>query len=201
MFELESALSVEGDHMVTEAKIIDSAIECIEKYGLQATTTRRIAETAGVNAAAINYYFRSKAALLNKVTQVTLANAFDPNAIANAQGDGFREKCASIFDDLLVGGCRYPGITRYHFGEILEGKTTSLPYQKFTEFMTRLAEFARSNGVDKPESELYQGLAQSVAAVMMMALVPAFFHDSLGLDLRDGQSRKAFIRSLVDRLL
>lgn len=187
--------------MVTEAKIIDSAIECIEKYGVQAATTRRIAETAGVNSAAINYYFRSKAALLDKVAQVTLANAFDPTAIANAQGHDFREKCASILDDLVAGGSRYPGLTRYHFNELTDGKTTSLAYQKFTEFMTRLAEFARTNGVDKPQGELERALAQAVAAVLMMALVPALFQDSLGVDLRDGQSRKAFIRGLVDKLL
>lgn len=43
-----------------EIKIIEAAIECIEQFGLKGATNRRIAEKAGVNLAAINYYFRSK---------------------------------------------------------------------------------------------------------------------------------------------
>ncbi len=38
-----------------ERKIIEAAIECIEQYGIQGATNRRIAEIAGVNSAAINY--------------------------------------------------------------------------------------------------------------------------------------------------
>jgi AcrR family transcriptional regulator len=43
-----------------EEKIITAAVECIEKYGIKGTTIRQIAEQAGVNIAAVNYYFRSR---------------------------------------------------------------------------------------------------------------------------------------------
>ena len=43
-----------------EDRIILAAIECIEKYGISGATNRQIALIAGVNNAAINYYFRSK---------------------------------------------------------------------------------------------------------------------------------------------
>ena len=42
-----------------EEKIILATIECLEKYGFQGTTIRKIAEAAGSNSAAVNYYFRS----------------------------------------------------------------------------------------------------------------------------------------------
>ncbi len=46
--------------ITTEEKIILAAINCIEKYGLENTTIRKIGEEAGTNSASISYYFRSK---------------------------------------------------------------------------------------------------------------------------------------------
>ena len=60
-----------------EIKIIEAAIDCIEQFGLKGATNRRIAEKAGVNLAAINYYFRSKENLIERVMETTLHNAFD----------------------------------------------------------------------------------------------------------------------------
>ena len=48
----------------TRGLIIEAVIDCIEKYGIDKVTTRRIAEQAGTNIASINYYFRSKDVLL-----------------------------------------------------------------------------------------------------------------------------------------
>ena len=44
----------------TKENILHSTIEAIEKYGLVALTTRLIAEEAGVNNAALHYYFGTK---------------------------------------------------------------------------------------------------------------------------------------------
>ena len=60
-----------------EGKIIQAAIECIEKYGISGATNRQIALEAGVNNAAINYYFRSKEVLIQRCMEITLKNAFD----------------------------------------------------------------------------------------------------------------------------
>jgi TetR/AcrR family transcriptional regulator, regulator of cefoperazone and chloramphenicol sensitivity len=55
-----------------EQKIIDATIRCIEAYGISGANNRRIAEAAGVNIAAINYYFRSKELLIQRVMEITL---------------------------------------------------------------------------------------------------------------------------------
>ena len=36
--------------------ILEAVVTCIEKYGIDKLTTRRIAEAAGTNVASINYY-------------------------------------------------------------------------------------------------------------------------------------------------
>jgi AcrR family transcriptional regulator len=63
-----------------EDRIVMTTIFCLEKFGVTGTTVRRIADAAGVNVAAINYYFGSKDRLLELVFARTLEEAF-PKAL------------------------------------------------------------------------------------------------------------------------
>ena len=49
-----------------------ATIDCIGRDGIQSLTTRKIAKEAGVNSAAINYYFGSKEKLVEKALNQTL---------------------------------------------------------------------------------------------------------------------------------
>ncbi len=55
--------------MTPEKRIYDSAKSVFLVYGFHGTTLQRIADTAGVNKAAIHYYFRSKENLYQKVVK------------------------------------------------------------------------------------------------------------------------------------
>lgn len=61
-------------------RIVLATISCVERYGVTGTTVRRIAEEAGVNIAAINYYFGSKEKLLETAFAHTLHEGF-PKAL------------------------------------------------------------------------------------------------------------------------
>ena len=120
-----------------ELKIINATIECIEKYGIQRATNRRIAEMAKVNSASINYYFRSKDILIAQTLSITLDNAFDFDNFESHPEDSPAQRCITIFNDLITGGLMYPGITRAHFYPVLvEGKYSH-------EVVTRLNHFAQ----------------------------------------------------------
>lgn len=56
-------------------KIIEAALTILDKEGLEKVTSRNIAARAGVNLAAINYYFGSKNKVLNAVADHLLAEA------------------------------------------------------------------------------------------------------------------------------
>jgi AcrR family transcriptional regulator len=185
-----------------EDKIINAAIECIEKYGIQGTTNRKIAEIAGVNSAAINYYFRSKDALIQRCMQVTLQNAFDFEAYEKLPGGSARERCVAIFNELIEGGIRFPGITRAHFYDLLaEGKYDSLVVEKLNEFVHRLAGDLQTRGAGLEPQQLEMACVQITAASMMMILAPRLFKSQLGIDLNDAQTREEFVSRLVNRLL
>lgn len=51
----------------TEERIFNSACEVFLLYGYHGTTIRKITELSGANNAALNYYFRSKEKLYEKV--------------------------------------------------------------------------------------------------------------------------------------
>ena len=55
----------------TRQLILEAAIGCIEKYGLENVTTRKIAQQAGTNIASINYHFRSKDELIAETLTLT----------------------------------------------------------------------------------------------------------------------------------
>lgn len=56
-----------GDHVDAAARILDAADQLFGEQGFDATTTREIAERAGVNKALIHYHFRSKDELLARL--------------------------------------------------------------------------------------------------------------------------------------
>lgn len=66
------------NELSTEAKILDAANNIFLLFGYHGTTLQQIATKAGVNTAAIHYYFRSKERLYVKVVENVL------NPILNA---------------------------------------------------------------------------------------------------------------------
>jgi AcrR family transcriptional regulator len=193
---------METSPTATETNIINATIECIEKYGIQGTTNRKIAEIAGVNNAAINYYFRSKSALIERCMRVTLENAFDFEDFERLPGGTARERCAAIFEDLIVGGLNYPGLTRSHFYELTaEGNYQSLAVEKLNEFVWNLARDMEARGVELDPEEIQLACVQISSAVLTAILAPKLFATKFGLDMSDEKTRQRFIQRLVERLL
>jgi AcrR family transcriptional regulator len=184
-----------------EDRIVEAAIACIEKYGVRGATNRKIAALAGVNNAAINYYFRTKEALVERCMRVTLDNAFDWEDIASLPGGTARERCVAIFKDLIQGGINYPGLTRSHFYDLIStGNYQSLAVEKLNEFVENLARDMQHKGTGLEANELRLACVQITAAAMMIILAPQLFA-SCGFDLRDETTRDRFVNRLVDRLL
>ena len=185
-----------------EEKIINAAIECLEKYGVQGTTIRKIADFAGMNSAAINYYFRSKEVLVQRALERTLANAFDWEDIAALPGSTPQEYCAAIFINLVEGGINYPGLTRAHFYDLLSsGNYNTLVVKRMNDFVIHLCSELKERGVKMELLQLETSCMQITSSVFMMILSPKLFQSSFGLDMANSAQRENFIVSLVNQLL
>ena len=185
-----------------EIKIIEAAIECIEQFGLRGATNRRIAEKAGVNLAAINYYFRSKENLIARVMETTLHNAFDWEDIQKLPGSTAKERCIAVFDELIEGGCNYPGITRAHFYDLIaDGNYDSQIVTKYQGFIKRLSEDLFQRGTQLTREQLNLAVSQIASACFMAILAPRMNEDSLGLNFCNSETRRQFVTTLVEKLL
>ena len=68
-----AALNTAPTEAHTRTRILDSALEQFGARGFTATSVRDLATAAGVNVAAINYYFGSKEGLANALLNVPLS--------------------------------------------------------------------------------------------------------------------------------
>lgn len=184
-----------------EDKIIETTIECIEKYGISGATNRRIAEAAGVNIAAINYYFRSKEVLIQRVMEITLKNAFDLSNVPPMPGATAQERCVAIFSDILEGGIQYPNLSRAHFHSLLvDGQPDERLQAHVTRFIEEQAKDLRARGLALSQGETRLALMQIFSAVMIVTLFPALVEYG-GVSLRTTGERHSYVERLAQKLL
>ncbi len=185
-----------------EEKIIFATIECIEKYGISGATNRQIAQAAGVNLAAINYYFRSKDVLIQRVMEITLENAFDLSDLPLMPEVSAQARAVAAMEKLIEGGQQYPGLTRAHFHTLLaEGQRDPLLERHVNGYLDKLAADLQGRaGVPEPAA-LRLGLVQVLSAVVFTALTPGLFAGLQQVDLTGPEQRRAYITRLVERLL
>jgi AcrR family transcriptional regulator len=192
---------MEESSSAVEYKIVLKTIDCIEKYGITGTTIRRIAESAGINVAAINYYFRSKEVLIRRCMETTLANAFALGGMPEMPGLGPKERCAAIMLEILRGGIKYPGLTRAHFHKLIaEGEADPLLAGSIAGFIDNLGADLRSRGCSMEPPALGNALRQIVSAVLMAALAPGILLPGEKQNA-SGEEGRDFVGRLVDRLL
>ena len=103
-------------------KILKTTMKIIEKEGIQKLTVRRIADTAKVNVAAINYYFDSKDNLIGTAFE-TFRHEFDKcfNALDD-ENLSCKDRLIRFFNDATEAFIRQPGLIKSLFSSILDGK-------------------------------------------------------------------------------
>ena len=185
-----------------EERIVSAAIMCIEQYGLQGSTIRRIAEKAGLNSAAINYYFRSKDRLLEKAIDVSLQNAFDWNDYRVPETYTPQERIEAVLSRLIEGAHAYPGLTRAHFfSAFAQGKYDEPGIKRFNQFLEELLQSIKHSCPGREESDLRLALMQIMAAAFLLpALLPRLFDDFSRRDLSEGDTLRDYIHRIVTRL-
>lgn len=199
-------MSTESAAPAPEEKIVLAAIDCIEKQGIQNVTIRGIAKEAGVNSAAINYYFRSKEKLLERAMSTTLNHFFeDWEGIVGSDRESLRARIRDLLDYLLEGALRYPGITRAHLYESLVNNAETNPFvERLANSLASLLERfpperKNASGVERRRATALR-LIQLFSAAMLPALMPGLFRGLAGVDLRDYRTRKSYVDLLVSAL-
>jgi AcrR family transcriptional regulator len=176
-------------------KIIGAAIECLEMYGMNNTTIRKIADRAELNSASISYYFDGEKNLMKIVMKQTLANAFDLSQFIEFESNGLKEYLTDVFVFLVNGAFKFPNISKAHLYNIfIENDYNSPVVIYMTEFLEQvLAKIAPKTNLN--EKELRQKLFFLMTQVIYFIVSPKL------LEKFTGQlEAKIFIRGLVEQI-
>lgn len=133
----------------TKFEIVKAAIECINEEGLQNATIRKIAEKAGINSAAISYYFGSREELISQAMVVTLDNAFDFNDFEYTPNDDYKDILKMILEHWKQGALAYPGICRAHFDDIMNNHIKNdITLSRINGFIEKVYEILTEHGLN-----------------------------------------------------
>jgi AcrR family transcriptional regulator len=160
--------------------ILEAVIICIEKYGVEKITTRKIAEEAGTNIASINYYFRSKDDLIAQALGLTL-NHMTEDLIVILQNDEqpFEAVLRAWIVYLLEGAQLYPRVFMAHmYAPLVEKRFDTPGPQAFRSMLDLLEARAAQAYTEVNASELRLGLVDVISAMLFGILIPGFFDES-----------------------
>ncbi len=175
----------------TVLRILTAAVKIVNTGGTDALTTRMVAETAGVNTAAVNYHFGTRANLLFQVLDLTLSHLFDDWEMIIEEPLPLPEKVFYFLDYMMEGILRYPGLSRaYMFDPALKG------FARET-FIKRLEGVIDTLATGQP---MKLALTHAVSAVLASAVLPELFSLAGGGDMSSETDRRAYLLPLVNAI-
>lgn len=182
-----------------QQRILEAVLTSIEAKGIHQLTTRDIAQAAGTNVAAINYYFRSKDIAVEQALAMALNHMVeDLNAMLEEEGRPFLQVLNDVLFYLLDGGFRFPKITMAHlYGAVVENNLDSPGARALHHLLNRLTMIAAAAYPSIPEKVLRIWLTQMMSVIMFAMLSPDFLRQNLPMDLTDPQARRDFIGSMI----
>ncbi len=166
-----------SDKTGTRHLILEAVVACIEKYGIDKVTTRKIALEAGTNIASINYYFHSKDELLAEALSMTINHMLEDVFIAiDDLHLPFERMLANVFFYLLDGSLKFPGVSRAHlYKSVVERDRDSVSVRAMVKLFDRLSQRAAHEYPARAPQEIRLAVSQVLSSILFSMLAPDFF--------------------------
>ncbi len=165
-----------SEKSATRRHILEAVVTCIEKYGIDKVTTRKIADEAGTNIASINYYFRSKDELIAETLSMTITHMMEDVFMAiDDTSQGFEQVLSNLVFYLVDGSRQFPGISRAHlYIAVVEQDRLSTSAQAMVKVFERLVQRASREYPDRDPKQLRLALSQIFSSILLSLLSPGF---------------------------
>lgn len=179
-------------------KIVLATIECIEKEGMNAVTIRSIGREAGVNSAAINYYFGSKDKLVEEAfDHIQKDFMMDFTEIINSDKD-LRIIVEELLLYMIQGMVKYPNIARAIFYEpFINSKYDSIFVAKVNALCHELYNKVNKSSANE-ENKNKIAVTELIASSLFMGLLSNTFKDFINVDLANEEVLKDYVNKLAD---
>lgn len=186
----------------TREYILIATITAIEKYGVQHVTTRRIAEEAGVNNAALHYYFGTKENLVEQALAMILQRMQDDTSVILSNQEGYPERLGALFQYLCDVLLKYPNLVRAHLTGPLMEKNPNSPFLNMTDtWLDRTCAEFEDSLTDEVHTRLRMAFQAAVSAILVAGLLPPRSGVNTTVDLHDEAARGALVGILVDMVV
>lgn len=188
-------------------RIIGATIEVVEREGIEALTVRAIALAAGVNVAAINYYFGSKERLVEVVLARTLEYGLgsqlrELDGLVEATCGDVRAALERFVPAFLRDAVRYPRLTAAHLHDALVRQDYTGPaVQSYRDFLEGFFRRVRSALPEGSEEEQRLRVAAFWSAVHLVCLAPRLSEGFVPRNLHEPAGAEALARLLLRQLL
>lgn len=182
----------------TKEHIRLATIEAIEKHGIQNLTTRVIADEAGVNNAALHYYYGTKELLLEAALSITVNHWVEDTTEILAREEPVQERLRAVLEYLVDGVLRYPNLIRAHIhGPIMEGN----PDSAFVRMLSTWLDEAYSGLEADVPPEQRKVIRIAMQTVFSSILVAALMPEATGFASANNLKDESFRAEYVDYLL
>lgn len=183
---------------VTKQHILESTITAIEQHGVNHLTTRVIAGQAGVNNAALHYYYGTKERLISEALALTARHMLQDTEEILARQEGIQDRLRALFEYLVDGTRRFPNVIRAHLtGPLMEGSSDT-PFTRMVEtWLDRTSAELRQAVPWMSEAAARISLHACLSAILVAGLMPASLRSHMEMDLR----QEAFRGQFIDQLL
>ncbi|MBX3146054.1 MAG: TetR/AcrR family transcriptional regulator [Gemmatimonadales bacterium] len=184
-------------------RLIGATLECFERFGMEGTTVRRIADLAGVNVAAVNYYFGSKDRLVDEALAASLNQVFpdagrELAAAIEAESGDVRRGTARFLREFFQVAFKWPRTAYAHLHLMLADQDYDGP--AVTAFRRFVSDFLGviEPAMPEPDPKRRRALVYQVwSSFLLTAIAPAVLPDLLAdedfsLYLTDGMIRLLF---------
>ena len=170
-------------------------------------TVRAIAKEAQVNTAAINYYFGTKARLVDQVLTRTLREGLDGSLdefeglIGARRGDirtALREFLPIFFGQML----NWPRLAEAQLHDALVNQNYDGPaISETNSFLTRFLEIVRPILPERTEDEHRTAVLHLWLPMLFLGLLPRAFENFAKTDIRSAEWRGIYTARLLDNFL
>jgi TetR/AcrR family transcriptional regulator, regulator of cefoperazone and chloramphenicol sensitivity len=174
-------------------RLVLTAIAQIEHRGLSRVTVREIASAAGMNIASVNYYFRSKEALIQSALEQSLRHLLEDTELylGRLQGDPLGA-LTDLLTYLLEGAGRYPKTMRAHLHDAFNEDDYGGPLPRaFASLLSSLRDGIRGAVPGLKPAQAGRRAVAAVAAILFPAVFPGLVASVGGLRTAVGRREYA----------
>lgn len=178
-------------------RLVLSTIEEIESRGIAQVTVRGIAARAGVNIAAVNYYFRSKEALIAEAKELAIRHLVqDASQMLEPISASPEAGLATFLEYLLEGTRKYPRMTRAQLHDAFVADDYSGPFPRlFAPILERLRDALTAAVPALDPGQAGRRVMAALSAVLFPSFFPGLFAPLRPLDIEE--DRRAYCREIA----